>query len=175
MRVEIVGKNGFTPSEFNKEYAIKKLSKLEGLLADYDTVSARVVCKVYKAYHKVEVTIPAKNIILRAEVMDEDIYAALDGAIDKLVKQVRKYNDRVKDKLSKQGIRSMGTAPVGKDERVVRDKHLDLEPMTAEEAIDQMEMLGHDFFVYLDKATRKTNVVYLRSDGAYAVIETETK
>ena len=176
MKVEIVGKNGFTPSDANKEYAIKKLGKLEDILSDYDNVSARVVCKVYKAYHKVEVTIPSKNIILRAEVMDADIYAALDGAIDKLVKQVRRYNDKTKDKLGKQGIRAMdASASKAKDERIVRDKHVELEPMTSEEAIDQMEMLGHDFFIYLDKATRKTNVIYLRSDGDYAIIETDTK
>lgn len=174
MKVEIVGKNGFTPSDANKEYAIKKLRKLEDILSDYDNVNARVVCKVYKAYHKVEVTIPSKNIILRAEVMDADIYAALDGAIDKLVKQVRRYNDKTKDKLGKQGIRSFEkTEP--RNERIVRDKHVDLEPMTAEEAMDQMEMLGHDFFVYLDKATRKTNVIYLRADGDYAIIETDEK
>ena len=174
MKVEIVGKNGFTPSDANKEYAIKKLRKLEDILSDYDNVNARVVCKVYKAYHKVEVTIPSKNIILRAEVMDADIYAALDGAIDKLVKQVRRYNDKTKDKLGKQGISSIEKAEP-KNERIVRDKHVELEPMTAEEAMDQMEMLGHDFFVYLDKATRKTNVIYLRADGDYAIIETEEK
>ena len=174
MKIEIVGKNGFTPSDANKEYAIKKLGKLEGLLSDYDNVSARVVCKVYKAYHKVEVTIPSKNIILRAEVMDADIYAALDGAIDKLVNQVRKYNDKIKDKLGKQSIRQMGEEPKAQS-KIVRAKNVDLEPMTAEEAIDQMELLGHDFFVFLDKETRKTNVVYLRTDGDYAVIETETK
>ncbi|MCI5583235.1 MAG: ribosome-associated translation inhibitor RaiA [Anaeroplasma sp.] len=174
MKVEIVGKNGFTPSDSNKDYAIKKLGKLEGILSDYDTVSARVVCKVYKAYHKVEVTIPSKNIILRAEVMEADIYAAIDGAIDKLVKQVRRYNDKVKDKLGKQGIRSVPLEDK-KDERIVRSKDVDLEPMTAEEAIDQMEALGHDFFIYLDKSTRKTNVIYLRDDGDYAIIETKAK
>ena len=174
MKVEIVGKNGFTPSDANKEYAIKKLRKLEDILSDYDNVNARVVCKVYKAYHKVEVTIPSKNIILRAEVMDADIYAALDGAIDKLVKQVRRYNDKTKDKLGKQGIRSFEKAEP-KNERIVRDKHVELEPMTAEEAMDQMEMLCHYFFVYLDKATRKTNVIYLRADGDYAIIETDEK
>ena len=64
MKVEIVGKNGFTPSDANKDYASKKLLKLEGLLPDLDSVTARVVCKVYKTFHKVEVTIPTKNIIL---------------------------------------------------------------------------------------------------------------
>ena len=173
MKVEIVGKNGFTPSDPNKEYALKKLSKLEGLLPDYENLNARVVCKVYRTFHKVEVTIPAKNIILRAEVEDVDIYAAIDGATDKLIRQVRHYNDRVKDKLGKKGIRIADEKPM--TERVVRDKNVDLEPMSREEAIDQMELLGHYFFIYLDKETRKTNVIYLRNDGNYAVIETTTK
>lgn len=173
MRIEVLGKNGFTPSEANKEYAIKKLSKLEHLLDDYENLNARVVCKVYKSYHKVEVTIPAKNIILRAEVMEEDLYAAIDGAIDKLVKQVRRFNDKTKDNLGKPGIRQVH--PEEKTQNIVRGKHVDLEPMTKEEALDQMELLGHDFFVYLDKETRKTNIIYLRDDGDYAIIETETK
>ncbi|MCM1130790.1 MAG: ribosome-associated translation inhibitor RaiA [Roseburia sp.] len=173
MKVEIVGKNGFTPSDANKEYALKKLTKLEGLLPDYENLAARVVCKVYKAFHKVEITIPAKNIILRAEVEEVDIYAAIDGAIDKLVRQVRHYNDRMKDKMGKKGIRTVDAKP--EEERIVRDKNVDLEPMTREEAIDQMELLGHDFFIYLDKETRKTNVIYLRNDGNYAVIETTAK
>ncbi|MDE5715423.1 MAG: ribosome-associated translation inhibitor RaiA [Anaeroplasmataceae bacterium] len=175
MKVEVVGKNGFTPSDANKEYAVKKLTKLEGLIVDYENVSARVVCKVYKAFHKVEVTIPTKNIILRAEVEETDIYAAIDGAIDKLMKQVRRYNDRTKDKLGKKGIRSIEMGASSKDERIVRDKNVDLEPMSREEAIDQMELLGHDFFIYLDKETRKTNVIYVRNDGDYAVIETTAK
>ena len=173
MRIEVLGKNGFTPSESNKEYAIKKLSKLEHLLDDYENLNARVVCKVYKSYHKVEVTIPAKNIILRAEVMEEDLYAAIDGAIDKLVKQVRRFNDKIKDNLGKPGIRQ--AYPEEKPQNIVRGKHVNLEPMTKEEALDQMELLGHDFFVYLDKETRKTNIIYLRDDGDYAIIETETK
>lgn len=176
MKVEIVGKNGFTPSEANKDYALKKLSKLEGLIHDYENVNARVVCKVYKAFHKVEVTIPTKNIILRAEVQEIDVYAAIDTAIDKLVSQIKRYNDRMKDKLGKKGIRSTDmSAESNKDERIVRGKNVDLEPMTSEEAIDQMELLGHDFFIYLDKETRKTNVVYLRNDGDYAIIETNAK
>lgn len=176
MKVEIVGKNGFTPSEANREYAVKKLGKLEGLLQDYENLQARVVCKVYKAYHKVEVTIPAKNIILRAEVQETDIYAAIDGVIDKLMNQLRRYNDRMKDKMGKKGIRSIeGETSSVQDDRIVRGKNVDLEPMTREEAVDQMELLGHDFFVYLDKETRKTNVIYVRKDGRYAVIETTAK
>ena len=176
MTVEIVGKNGFTPSEANKEYVQKKLAKLDGLVNDSENLTARVVCKVYKQFHKVEVTIPAKNIILRAEVQQNDIYAAIDGAIDKLVHQVKRYNDRVKDKMGRKGIRTESMSEeVVETQRVVRGKSVDLEPMTREEAIDQMELLGHDFFIYLDKETRKTNEIYVRNDGDYAVIETTTK
>ena len=174
MKVEIVGKNGFAPSDANKEYAIKKLSKLKEQLSDYDNVTARVVCKVYKTYHKVEVTIPAKNIILRAEVTEADLYAAIDLVIDKLMKQIRRYNDKVKDKTGKPGIKN-AQVEGAEQQKIAREKHVDLEPMTAEEALDQMELLGHDFFVYLDKETRKTNVIYLRADGDYAILETEAK
>ena len=175
MRIEVVGKNGFNPSDANKEYAIKKLSKLENMIPDFDTVSARVVCKVYKSFHKVEVTIPSKSIILRAEVSDADIYAAIDGAIDKLMTQVRRYNDKTRDKLGKKSIRYAEEPNEDEEKKIVRDKKVDLTPMTREEALDQMELLGHDFFIYLDKETRKTNVIYLREDGDYAVIETESK
>lgn len=175
MRIEVVGKNGFNPSDANKEYAIKKLSKLENMIPDFDTVSARVVCKVYKSFHKVEVTIPSKSIILRAEVSDADIYAAIDGAIDKLMTQVRRYNDKTRDKLGKKSIRYVEEPKEDEEKKIVRDKKVDLTPMTREEALDQMELLGHDFFIYLDKETRKTNVIYLREDGDYAVIETESK
>ena len=176
MKVEIVGKNGFAPSDANKDYIQKKLVKLEGLIADSENLTARVVCKVYKQYHKVEVTIPAKNIILRAEVEQPDVYAAVDGAIDKLVQQVKRYNDKVKDKMGRKGIRTEAVVEEPSEpQRVVRGKNVDLEPMSREEAIDQMELLGHDFFIYLDKETRKTNVIYVRNDGDYAVIETSTK
>ena len=176
MKVEIVGKNGFAPSEANRDYIEKKLTKLDGLVADSENLTARVVCKVYKQYHKVEVTIPAKNIILRAEVEQNDVYAAIDGAIDKLVNQVKKYNDRIKDKMGRKGIRTEAMSEEAVEpQKVVRGKSVDLEPMTREEAIDQMELLGHDFFIYLDKETRKTNVIYVRNDGDYAVIETTTK
>ena len=105
--------------------------------------------------------------------MEEDLYAAIDGAIDKLVNQVRRFNDKITDNLGMPGIRQVH--PEEKTQNIVRGKHVDLEPMTKEEALDQMELLGHDFFVYLDKETRKTNVIYLRADGDYAILETEAK
>ena len=182
MKIEVIGKNGFTPSAANREYAEKKLRKLEDFFGSDNDLRALVVCKVYnKQVHKVEITIPAKNLMMRAECSEQDLYAAIDKAVDKLLQQVRKYKTRVKSKLDKEGIKHQ--IPVELDvenlehemtaERIVKNKEIELEPMTLEEAISQMELLGHDFFVYLDKQTHKTNIIYLREDGNYANIETK--
>lgn len=181
MKIEVLGKNGFTPSEANKSYAINKLGKIENLFADDVELEARVVCKVYKEYHKIEVTIPTKNLIMRAEVSDFDLYAAIDKAVDKLLVQVKKHKDKVKSKLEKEGIRSvfkddLDVVSLEKEimaDKLVRNKEVQLVPMDQEEAMSQMELLGHDFFVYLDKGTYKVNVLYIRDDGNYAVLETK--
>ena len=172
MKVEVLGKNGFTPSEANKEYAEKKLAKIESFIdRPEEELTARVVCKVYKEGHKVEVTIPTKGMILRAESLQHHLNVAIDEVVDKLLGQIRKYKTRL-SKKGKEGIRSQNIEdePLGE---VVREKDLELSPMTREEAIEQMELLGHSFFVYLDKNTHKVNVVYLRNDGNYAIIETK--
>ena len=182
MKIEVIGKNGFTPSPANREYAEKKLRKLEDFFGESTELNALVVCKVYKQMHKVEITIPTKNLVMRAECNEQDLYAAIDRVVDKLLQQVRKHKTRVKSKLAKEGIRTQ----IPEDEfdaenleheigaeKIVRNKQVELEPMTLEEAISHMELLGHDFFVYLDKNTHKTNVLYLRKDGNYANIETK--
>ncbi len=174
IRVEVVGKNGFEPSKSNVDYATKKLQKLDHLFKDED-VSARVVCKVYPTYHKVEITLPTKQAILRSESKEKDIYAAIDISIDKLVGQIRKYKTR-RDRTTKDGIKEVEQAWVEvREPKLVKSKDIELEPMSKEEAIDQMELLGHDFFVYLDNSTHKVNVIYLRDDGDYAIIETKNK
>ncbi|MGM9971284.1 MAG: ribosome hibernation-promoting factor, HPF/YfiA family [Anaeroplasmataceae bacterium] len=179
MKVEVVGKNGFNPSDANRDYAEKKLSKLQNYFQE--ELNARVVCKVYPKFHKVEVTIPTKNAILRAEVADEDLYAAIDKTIEKLISQIRKYKTRVKEKSDKEGIKdifydaNLDLEALDKEMKaaqLVRNKQVELKPMTLEEAMGQMELTGHDFFVYLDKESGRINVLYLREDGDYAVIET---
>jgi putative sigma-54 modulation protein len=179
MIIEVIGKNGFTPSVANREYAEKKLKKLNDFFGSDNELRALVVCKVYKQMHKVEITIPTKNLTMRAECSEQDLYAAIDRVVDKLLQQVRKYKTRVKSKLDKEGIKHQIPAELDVEnlehemtaERIVKNKEIELEPMTLEEAISQMELLGHDFFVYLDKQTHKTNIIYLREDGNYANIE----
>ena len=181
MIIEVIGKNGFTPSVANREYAEKKLKKLNDFFGSDNELRALVVCKVYKQMHKVEITIPTKNLTMRAECSEQDLYAAIDRVVDKLLQQVRKYKTRVKSKLDKEGIKHQIPAELDVEnlehemtaERIVKNKEIELEPMTLEEDISQMELLGHDFFVYLDKQTHKTNIIYLREDGNYANIETK--
>jgi putative sigma-54 modulation protein len=181
MIIEVIGKNGFTPSVANREYAEKKLKKLNDFFGSDNELRALVVCKVYKQMHKVEITIPTKNLTMRAECSEQDLYAAIDRVVDKLLQQVRKYKTRVKSKLDKEGIKHQIPAELDVEnlehemtaERIVKNKEIELEPMTLEEAISQMELLGHDFYVYLDKQTHKTNIIYLREDGNYANIETK--
>ena len=101
MKIEVIGKNGFNPSTANKEYAEKKLKKLNDFFGESNDLKALVVCKVYKQMHKVEITIPTKNLVMRAECNEQDLYAAIDRVVDKLLQQVRKHKTRVKSKLAK--------------------------------------------------------------------------
>ena len=184
MRIEVLGKNGFHPSDANKEYAIKKISEIQNYFSDDVEIDARVVCKVYKDKHKVEVTIPSKNLIMRAEASDYDLYAAIDKAFDKLATQIKKHKERVKSKLDKTSIKHMLTNDHTNDYlddknfvevyegKVVRSKKLELKPMTLNDALEQMLLLDHTFFVYFDIDTDSVNVVYKRYDGDYAVLET---
>lgn len=182
MKIEVVGKNGFVPSQTNKDYCADKLAKIQHYFQDQDELEARVVCKVYPEYHKVEVTIPAKNIILRAEAQDQDVYSALDKTIDKLVAQIQKYKTRTKSKENKEGIKEVfandafDAKALEKEiiaSNLVRSKKVELTPMTSDEAIEHMELTGHDFFIFLNKDTNQVCVVYTRDDGDYAIIETK--
>lgn len=183
MKVEVIGKNGFNPSQANRDYAQDKLSKVEQFLQDSDNLEARVVCKVYNDHHKVEITIPAKNLILRAEASDETVYSAIDKAVDKLVAQIRKFKTRTKTKDNKEGIKDIFTnaefdAKALETEiiasQLVRSKSVELSPLTVEEAIEQMELLGHTFFIFQNKdRDNAVCVIYTREDGDYAVLETK--
>lgn len=183
MKVEVIGKNGFVPSDANREYAANKLEKVSHFLKDDENLEARVVCKVYNDHHKVEITIPAKNIILRAEASDETVYSALDKSVDKLIAQIKKYKTRTKSKENKEGIKEIfvndefDAKALEKEiiaSQLVRSKSVELSPLTVEEAIEQMELLGHDFFIFQNKdKDSAVCVIYTREDGDYAVLETK--
>ena len=154
----------------------EKLGFLDKYILIDPNVIARVVCRVYPNTQKIEVTIPTKVGILRAEVEHEDFYAAIDLAIDKLEDQIR----RQKTRLSRRHKDSLAESFIEKDEKVleeediaVKTKTITPEKMDLEEAIMRMEMLGHSFFIYVDNENDEIAVVYRRNDGKYGLIETE--
>ncbi|KGR76462.1 ribosome hibernation-promoting factor, HPF/YfiA family [Ureibacillus sinduriensis] len=166
-----------------REYVENKIEKIERYFSEGVDANANVNLKVYNGKQtKVEVTIPLKNITLRAEERHDDMYAAIDLIVDKLERQIRKHKTKVNRKFrestgiyfAQEALNGSAATTAAEDEEftVVRTKQFDLKPMDQEEAILQMNLLGHDFFVYTDSESDATNIVYKRRDGKYGLIET---
>ena len=171
-----------------REYAEKKISKIERYFPDSPDATAYVNAKVYPNKDaKVEVTIPLTGgLTLRAEETSQDLYGSIDLVVDKLERQVRKYKTKVNRKprvraglpgaveTQVQADRVEQEAEEGHDPiKIVRRKTLSVKPMTAEEAVLQMEMLGHNFFIFEDAETGKGALVYARRKGSYGLIVIE--
>ncbi len=182
MNIKVQGKNGFIPSESIEKYSEKKLEKVLKLIPE-DDVKVRVVCKVYNDMQKVEITLTLPKITMRAEVEQKDIYAAIDLAVDKLLRQLTKQKDKFALRFSKnknRGIKEENakladamakTSIYGED--IVRVKSITLEPITVDEAIFKMETLDHSFYIFKNVENEKVCVIYRRNEGNLAVIETE--
>ncbi|MBR4455210.1 MAG: ribosome-associated translation inhibitor RaiA [Solobacterium sp.] len=172
MRFEIVGKN-ITITDPMREKIEKKLALLQKYLLIDENTTARVVARVYPASQKIEVTIPTRVGILRTEVEHEDLYAAVDLAIDKLEDQLRRQktrlNRRHRDSLAENFLMELDT----EEDIPVKTKTITAEKMDLEEAIMQMELSNHDFYIYTDDESDKISVVYRRANGGYGLIETE--
>lgn len=182
-RYEIHGDN-ITVTDAIRNYIEEKLSKLERYFAEVPDANAHVKIKTYQdSKAKVEVTIPLKNLTLRAEERHADLYAAVDLIVEKLERQVRKHKTKVNRKFREKGVEKDvfpavpgADADEGSDDiEIIRSKQFDLKPMDSEEAVLQMNMLGHDFFIFNDAETNGTNIVYRRKDGKYGLIETSTE
>ena len=154
-----------------KNYIEEKLGKLEKYLKDGD--SANVVVKVRNKTQIVEITIPLKTIILRSEESQDDFYKAVDKTIDKLERQLRKNKTRLSkhNKSNKEFMIIDEEESIEEDESIVKRKTIEVKPMNEEEAILQMELLGHQFYMYLDSDKEKYCVVYKRKEGGYGVLE----
>lgn len=163
-----------------RDYVEKKLAKMEKYFSPDSNPIAHVNLKIYPSKGtKVEVTIPLPYITLRAEEMNDDMYAGIDLVIDKLERQVRKFKTKVNRKDRDQpGIKDIPLDDIPAEDakedesQIVRTKRLSLKPMDAEEAVLQMEMLGHEFFIFEDSETNGASIVYKRNDGKYGLIET---
>ena len=162
-----------------KEYIEEKLGKLNKYLTGTE-VRVNVIVKVSNYTQRVEITIPLKSVILRTEETQEDFYAAVDKAVDTLERQIRKNKTRIASKQT-QNKKDYGLTLTDieldeqdkEESKVVKRKKVDVKPMDEEEAILQMELLGHEFYMYKDSETNKPTVIYKRRDGNYGVIESE--
>ena len=176
MNISIRGSK-VTITDAMKEYAEEKLNKLNKYIDSPEEVSANVIVKIPNRLHKVEITIPLKTIILRAEEEQEDFYAAIDVIVDKLERQIRKNKTRLETKKMKEAkefaFDYIEEILEDKENKVVKRKKIEVKPMDEEEAILQMELLGHQFYLYKDVATNQPALVYKRKDGDYGIIEAE--
>ena len=175
MKITLRGKNIEITEAIEKKVA-DKLSKLDKYFIVSENVEAKVLVRTYPYGQIIEVTIPTEYVLLRAEVVDEDLYNAIDLVIDKLEGQIRKYKTRLnrKSKDNKLAFNIASIEPLDEEEEdiLVKTKTIDPKPMDMEEAIMQMELIGHSFFVYRDTETDSISIVYRRRDGDYGLIET---
>jgi len=160
-----------------RDYTEEKLGKLDKYFKD-DDITANVLAKVRGNSQIVEVTIPTSKFILRSEEEHNDLYAAIDLVTDKLERQIRKNKTRLNRNV-KESVKEFNfdyELPEEEEEeakeKIVKRKKLEMKPMSEEEAILEMELLGHNFFVYKDMDTDSINVLYKRKDGDYGLIET---
>ena len=176
MKITLRGKN-IEITEAIEEKVSEKLSKLDKYFIVSENVEAKVLVRTYPYGQKIEVTIPTEYVLLRAEVVDQDLYNAIDLVIDKLEGQIRKYKTRLnrKSKDNKLAFNLASIEPLEdeEDDVLVKTKTITPKPMDMEEAIMQMELIGHSFFVYRDTETDAISIVYRRNDGDYGLIETE--
>lgn len=160
-------------------YVETKLDRLNKYFKESD-ILANVLLRVRGNSQIIEVTIPTDKFILRGEEEDKDLYAAIDLVTDKLERQIRKNKTRLNKQNSDNKLKefnfdydSLPDDEDNEEEQIVKRKKLEMKPMDEEEAILEMNLLGHAFFVYKDIDTNNVNVLYKRKDGNYGLIETK--
>ncbi len=178
MKINIIGRQ-LNVYDDTKEMIIEKLSKLDKYFGEEG--SATVTLSHKRNLSTLEITIKASNTLFRSEVDAESFRDALDKSIDNIERQIRKNKTRLRKKLREGVIADAEIAAASLEptdesednEIIIRTKKFEYTPMSAEEAIMQMNLIGHTFFVFNDAVTGKTCVVYTRKDGNYGLIEPE--
>jgi putative sigma-54 modulation protein len=187
MRLDIRGRN-IEITDALKDYTTKRLSKLDRYLDDarIAQVALSLEGEKHKEQHKVEVTIPLNGLLLRGEVSADDMYSAIDMVVEKLDKQIDKHKTKLYKRHRGAGLKTLAgeelaaaaaiaaqtnTKDTAEKYKIMRTKRFALKPMDEEEAIMQMGLLGHSFFMFFNAGTEEINVVYRRMDGNYGLIE----
>ncbi len=176
MRISITGKN-LEISDYLNDLVNKKVGKLERFFPQDQDVF--VTLSVEKNRHIVEVTIPYDGGVIRGEEFTGDMYASIDNVLDKLEKQILRHRTKLEKCLHSAAFKEMEAAEMAEDDaedegpRIVRVKRFAIKPMDEEEAMMQIELVGHSFYVFLNSDTNQMNVLYKRKDGNYGLIEPE--
>lgn len=175
MKTTITAKKMQIPQNFTEYAQTKidaKLSKFFG-----DDAEARIVMAERKNEIVIELTVRYNSMLFRAERTAVDKNAALDDAIDKIIRQIRKNKTKVEKKLKDTAFKEAFTEPVDDQANyeIIKHKKFNMRPMDIEEAILRMNMLGHEFFMFTNAATGEINVVYKRDEGNYAVLEPDNQ
>lgn len=171
MKTIITAKKMQIPQNFSEQAPLRIDSRLSKFFGD--EADARIVITEHKNSIQLELTVKYNSIIFRAECKAEDKMVALDDAIDKIIRQIRKNKTKIEKKLKDTAFKEVfaDSVPEVSDYEVIRHKKFKMKPMDINEAILQMNMLGHKFFMFINAETGETNVVYRRDDENYAVLE----
>lgn len=180
MYIEYLCKN-YDPSDKLKSIIDKKVQKLDKFFEDDTRIKAvlkkgatRSVDDVYT----LELTILLDGTVLRAEVTSDNMYSNIDLAIPKLEKQIIRHHKKLESKSKKFRMKDISAVPeemeeeVKEEKTIVRTKSYTLIPMSIDDAVEELELVGHNFYVFLNKATNSINVLYVRNDGNYGLIDT---
>lgn len=174
MLVTVTGKN-VEVTDALRDYSEKKVAKVSKFF-EKSPVGAQVTLSTERGKHIVDITIQVNGLLLRGEEKTTDMYTSIDGAVDKIERQVHKFKTRINRKLHNDN-KIIVSPPTPNEELpapiIKRNKRFTIKPMSAEEAVMQMDLLGHDFFVFSNSETDEVNVVYRRKDGNYGLIEPE--
>ncbi len=190
MQLVIKGRN-MEVNDRLREYVEKKIGKMQKFLPDVQEIRVELAEEKSRKTSErevVQVTMRSNGTLLRAEERNSDIYAAIDAVADKLHGQINRFKGKRRRKMERAQVAqvealeteyiSAAMEPVAEEEevfegRIVRTKRFSMVPMSEDEAIDQMELLGHDFFVFYNAANDSINVLYRRSDGNFGLLQPE--
>ncbi len=173
MKFNIHGKKIDVTSSI-KSYIEEKIGRLDKYFENPDDITATALIKLRGNDQVVEVTINGNSFVLRGEESHKDLYAAIDKVSDKIERQIRKNKTRLKKKVNKDIVKGFALnfeEIEQNDDVIVRRKTIEDKPMSEEEAILQMELLGHEFFAFKNVETKDVNIIYKRKDGNYGILE----
>jgi putative sigma-54 modulation protein len=180
MKLQIIAKNNVEVSETIQAYVEKKVGKLGRYLPTLDEAKVEISregTKMPEQRFTVQVTLDSRGVLIRAQEKSKDMRTAIDKVVNVLSKRIERYKGKLYDKSRGISFTRQGAAieeeEIEAPKRVVKTKRFLVKPMPVDEAISQMELLGHDFFLFLDADTERLNLLYRRDDGNYGLIEPE--